>query len=212
MNRRALKTRKEILHAVHTLIQQKPFDTITIVDIVSEADISRGTFYTHFEDKYMMLNAYERQFYIAVDEAMDRALVQTNSVAEMIEVRRESMKILLEQLKSQQQLLEVLLNSPKKPQIDEHIRAGMANLMHFTITSNPEYTHANFSLTLLAKIASSLFMTILDHWVDENMVTPTDEILDTCISLIVRGPMQTLVFDLEDDILENVKQTIRPKS
>ena len=59
MNRRSMKTKREILQAVHSLMDEKSFEDITVVDIVNRADISRGTFYLHYEDKYIMLGSIE---------------------------------------------------------------------------------------------------------------------------------------------------------
>lgn len=38
------------------LMQKKPFDEITVVDICKAAQVNRSTFYNHFEDKHQLLN------------------------------------------------------------------------------------------------------------------------------------------------------------
>lgn len=44
---------KEILaHSLYILMQEKPFDKITIKQIAEKAGVIRGTFYNHFYDKY----------------------------------------------------------------------------------------------------------------------------------------------------------------
>lgn len=45
-----------IRNALVTLMQQKPFEKITITDIVKEADINRGTFYAHYHDTTEVLD------------------------------------------------------------------------------------------------------------------------------------------------------------
>ncbi|WP_416375757.1 TetR/AcrR family transcriptional regulator, partial [Salinicoccus roseus] len=37
------------------MLEQKPFESITIQDISSEAMINRGTFYTYYKDKYELI-------------------------------------------------------------------------------------------------------------------------------------------------------------
>ena len=51
-------TRKAIMAAFVTLLNEKPLDKITIKDIVEECGINRNTFYYHFEDKYDLVNWY----------------------------------------------------------------------------------------------------------------------------------------------------------
>ena len=49
-------THNKIEIAFRELLSQKPFKDITINNIVEKAGINRSTFYTHFQDKYELLN------------------------------------------------------------------------------------------------------------------------------------------------------------
>ncbi|EAE5097757.1 TetR family transcriptional regulator, partial [Listeria monocytogenes] len=57
MDRRVKKTKKAFNQALFTLLDQKPFQQITITDIVTEADVNRGTFYKHYRDKEELLDS-----------------------------------------------------------------------------------------------------------------------------------------------------------
>jgi AcrR family transcriptional regulator len=54
-DRRVHKTRQHITRAFLSLCEKKEFETIVVRDITDAADISRSTFYTHFQDKYDLL-------------------------------------------------------------------------------------------------------------------------------------------------------------
>ena len=62
------RTQKAIVDAFNHLISQKRFDDITVVDIVSEADVSKATFYRYFHDKYDVMNSNYKEL---LDEFMN---------------------------------------------------------------------------------------------------------------------------------------------
>jgi len=51
IDRRVQRTRDALGDALITLMHEKPFDTITVQDVLDLAEVSRSTFYTHFRDK-----------------------------------------------------------------------------------------------------------------------------------------------------------------
>lgn len=55
MDRRIRHTRDRFGDALIKLVQEKPFDTITVQDILDRADVGRSTFYVHYRDKNDLL-------------------------------------------------------------------------------------------------------------------------------------------------------------
>ncbi|RYM02890.1 TetR/AcrR family transcriptional regulator [Sporolactobacillus sp. THM7-7] len=55
-DRRTIKTRAAIQSHFLDLLLQKKFNEITVKDIAQAANIGRGTFYLHYEDKYDLLD------------------------------------------------------------------------------------------------------------------------------------------------------------
>lgn len=55
---RARRTRRLIQQAFKALLNEKPFNAITVQDITERAEINRATFYDHFPDKYALMEDF----------------------------------------------------------------------------------------------------------------------------------------------------------
>jgi AcrR family transcriptional regulator len=54
--RRVSRTRKRLLEAALAVFTEKGVDACSIEEITERADVGKGTFYRHFQDKYAILN------------------------------------------------------------------------------------------------------------------------------------------------------------
>lgn len=61
MDPRVKRTRQLLHQSFLELLQEKGFASITIQDITERATINRATFYAHYTDKYMLMDATCRQ-------------------------------------------------------------------------------------------------------------------------------------------------------
>ena len=67
-DRRARYTKMVIHDAFFELLESEGFDKMSVTDICKRADVNRGTFYLHYEDKYALLDEL-------IDEALDNVAV-----------------------------------------------------------------------------------------------------------------------------------------
>lgn len=60
-NKRKTASKQEIKLAFTRLIHEKGFEGLTVMEIAREAGINRGTFYTHYIDKYDLMDKLEME-------------------------------------------------------------------------------------------------------------------------------------------------------
>ena len=60
--RNSLRSKELIKQAFIELLRDKPIIKITVTDIIQKANISRGTFYTHYKDTYDLIEHYKKEF------------------------------------------------------------------------------------------------------------------------------------------------------
>ena len=69
---RVKRTRDALGDALIALMQEKPFDTITVQDVLDRAHVSRSTFYAHYSDKDDLLMSDADEFFQALSMALSQ--------------------------------------------------------------------------------------------------------------------------------------------
>lgn len=67
MDERKENTRKALLVAMINCLKTESFDKITTTQLAQEAHISRSGFYTHFHDKYELIDSYQQDLFSKVE-------------------------------------------------------------------------------------------------------------------------------------------------
>lgn len=67
---RVRRTRDALGDALVALMQEKPFDTITVQDVLDRAHVSRSTFYSHYSDKDDLLMSDADDFFERISMAL----------------------------------------------------------------------------------------------------------------------------------------------
>lgn len=143
--RSAVRSRRLIREAFLELLRRKPYEKITVTDIVAAADINRSTFYAHYPDVRGL-----------VEEIVGEVLDHSISLADNLDMRvfLEDPMPFLQELTSystrNRELYELLIRSDfahrqmeqlkhtlieaalRSPVIPEHIRSSMAFRIHIS--------------------------------------------------------------------------------
>ena len=66
------KTKKMIEQAMVHLLEKKSFEHLSTVELAQEAGISRSSFYTHYKDKYDMIEHYQQKLFHKLEYIFDK--------------------------------------------------------------------------------------------------------------------------------------------
>ena len=85
IDRRVARTRNALGDAVVSLIQEKPFDSITVQQILDRAHVSRSTFYAHYSDTNDLFLSDAEDFWEMMSSMLERRREKSNRVAPVAE-------------------------------------------------------------------------------------------------------------------------------
>lgn len=102
--RNSLRSKRMLRQAFIELMREKPIDKITVAELTERADLSRKTFYAHYQDIYAMLEEYERETMNELTEALEESKqrhelsnpqVFLQAVAAKVEENKELYQVLM---------------------------------------------------------------------------------------------------------------------
>src|ERR1700753_2554842 len=86
IDRRALRTRDALGDALINLMQERPFKSITVQDVLDRAKVGRSTFYTHYRDKDDLFLSDVEDFWEMMSSMLDRRGEDSKRVAPVREL------------------------------------------------------------------------------------------------------------------------------
>lgn len=86
-DRRSRRSKRLLKQGLAELMQEKPFNSITVREITDRMDLNRGTFYLHYADTYELLQKLEEDTLADVQSMIDehRPEVQTGALRPIFE-------------------------------------------------------------------------------------------------------------------------------
>lgn len=168
------------------LVNERGFTNLTIAEITRTAELSRGTFYTYYLDKYDLLEKIESQLITTVQELMKMNIDKTVSWIDNVNNNNLSAELdsyspyrsfiqSFDFLDKNRFILKTLLSKNGDPQfvyklkgiVDERISSNYSDIFQSKHRVIPrDYTHA---------LLISSLISIIGHWIEkENPETPSE--------------------------------------
>ena len=176
---RVRKTRDALGDAIVALMQERPFDAITVQDVLDRAKVGRSTFYTHFSDKDDLLMSDADEFF----EGMSMALSTHGDKSERVFPVKEFFNHLVEA----QQFVVALRTSGKLHENLELARGHFARGIEQRLSEVPRGASIpEGQRPALAFAHAGALLSLMQWWVDRGMKEPAEE-MDALFHKIVWG-------------------------
>jgi AcrR family transcriptional regulator len=162
LDARVQRTRDALGDALIALMQEKPFDTITVQDVLDRARVSRSTFYTHYSDKDDLLMSDAEEFF----EALSMALSQHGDKSDRVFPVRE----FFAHLSDVQPFFKALVKSGKYHENMELAHGHFARGIERRLAELPrgKAIPAN-QLPAIAFAHAGALLSLLSWWLDRGM-------------------------------------------
>ena len=164
---RVTRTRRLIRDALTSLLAEKNFASISVLDIAQRATVNRATFYAHFTDKFALLDAIVREDFAA-------ALAQSDPL------RAGDMRKMLEAVG---RAVFAFVNLHRTCRVDrdfepQFARAMEAELIEFLSTS---FVHCSAMLVASALVGAAM------NWRHQAPKEPPEPIVTNIVGILVGG-------------------------
>ncbi len=199
-DRRSLRTKKMIRIALSQLIEEKDFNDISITDITAKADINRGTFYLHYNDKYDLLQKIEDE---VIQELVSNCKTMSKfSIEDVASINKPIPFLvkLFEYLKENAVFMKAFLGCNGDPvfarKLKEIIRTSI-------FSDNSVYLKENMLVpeTYFIAYVLSAHLGVIQQWLESGMEKTPEEMALILSNMFLLGPFNSS--SLTNDISQN---------
>ncbi|RYL94094.1 TetR/AcrR family transcriptional regulator [Sporolactobacillus sp. Y61] len=199
-DRRAIKTRAAIRSHFLDLLLQKNFNQITVKDITAAANIGRGTFYLHYQDKYDLL-----------DKVIEEGLTETLSNFQPVHYFSNG-KIVPERIirfarsifdyfQKNERFFRAMMFNEGIPNFrnrmqQRFIKKFQAEVQGM-ILKNKETDQT--TLEILPVFISSGMIGLIGWWFQHHMCISAEDMAGRIFMVMTRGPLQSMGFQIEHE-------------
>lgn len=193
-DRRIIKTKKAIRNALVGLIEEKSFEAITVTDLTERADVNRGTFYLHYEDKFDLLRKVEDEILNHIGKILTRDATVDFFDNILDDQPIKSLVELFTFISDNKKLFKAILGPTGDRQFYNNLKSYIIDLM---FNRNKENNHllaqSDISPEYFTAYVSSAHLGIIEHWLNKDLDLTPHELATLLTKMFKIGPSGVLL-------------------
>lgn len=194
-DRRITRTRAALREALIELLEEQGLENITVNDLCSRANVTRGTFYNHYQDKDALLVAFENEVLAELAE-FERRMGDLGMGSVLHHIARKKplpfLVELFEYLRSQGDFLHAALGPGGDVKFGPRLRDSLCtqiveSILHEQYRDNP----TPFVGYYVAFFASA-YLGVITRWIETGMRETSEEMALISLRLLFIKPGESI--------------------
>ncbi|MDK2804425.1 MAG: hypothetical protein PWR23_1429 [Peptostreptococcaceae bacterium] len=194
---RVIKTKKLIKTALSELIQEKGFDHVSITDLTQRANINRGTFYLHYQDKYDLLEKFENEVLDDINTNAENFIKSIKNIDFLGEDFSNEIKPFINKvftyIKENYIIMKVILG----PKSDMRFQNKIKKALNILLTekgwdnyfdSQNTFVSKNYFISYLV----SAHIGVIRQWIDSGMNESAENMAEMISKMFFLGPFNSI--------------------
>ncbi|WP_139650847.1 TetR/AcrR family transcriptional regulator [Raoultibacter phocaeensis] len=195
VDRRIMRSKKALRSALISLMEEQGFDSITVGDLCTRADLNRGTFYNHYHDKEHLLETFENEIMQGLDCFQNK--MQDLNLKEILayQIRKKPLPFLVElfdYLREEGGFLHAVLGPGGDVGFGPRLRDSVCtnliqSILHERYRENPT-PFVNYYVAFFA----SAYLGVITQWIETGMQESSEEMALIAMRLLFIKPGESI--------------------
>ncbi|WHX49057.1 TetR/AcrR family transcriptional regulator C-terminal domain-containing protein [Paenibacillus woosongensis] len=179
------KTKQLIQNSFIQILEKKSFESITIGDITKHAGINRGTFYSHYMDKFDLLGKIEQQLFADFGNHIDQLQSRYISIQLFEKDQEQIASTLFSFIKMQLPTLKIFFSDHGRAGFHLRFRAAFTEKVRVNLEKNESFT-ANLTVPMdyFLSFITSAFLGLIEQWIQNGLDKTPQEMTRLYIDII----------------------------
>ncbi|WP_139891846.1 TetR/AcrR family transcriptional regulator [Bacillus sp. D386] len=179
------KTKQLIQMSFLQILENKPFEQITIGDITKTAQINRGTFYLHYQDKFDLLDQIEQQLFRDLGNHIDELQSRYSSIHTFENGQEQIAASLFSSIKMHAPILKIFLSDHGRAGFHIRFRDAFSEKVRLNLEKNDSINaRLKAPMEYFLSFITSAFLGLVEQWVQNGLDKTPEEMTALYIDII----------------------------
>lgn len=170
LDRRIIRTKVAIREALISLIEEKGFDAVLVSDIAERANINRGTFYLHYQDKFDLLEKTQKEIVDDIEHIVLRAKTLNLSDFDSVEKPLPILVAMFDYLKENAALMHAIFSLEGGIRFQAQIRQTVEKNLELEFLAGLKESNFLVPSHYLISYAISAHFGVIQDWLDRGCI------------------------------------------